>query len=347
MKYQLTFALILSVLISSWGCTEQGDQDNPKPDVFIFTDINIDKGDPDDRQSLIHLLWYSNELNIKGIVPDRFDAGGYEACMLATEAYSDDYKRFEFDRMGYPKPEIVKSLYAKNKGEGERNFIKAVESSNGPLYVLIWGNMISFRDALKNNPEIADKIRIITIGTGRKYGPQDEVAGEDCNAVNWNGPGRNDIYENPEYDNLWWLELNWTYNGMFSGEGPKEMFTKLSQYGKMGEHMKFVTKAYPWAQYFRVGDTPTVLYLIDPTGNPNDPRVSSWAGKFIKPFPDKRENYYTDFNGDINWDYEDPCNTWQNRVEMYHFCKGTLEKERPEMYLSLLNKLEKLYNSSE
>lgn len=32
----------------------------------LFTDINIDKGDPDDRQSLIHLLWYADEL--QGII---------------------------------------------------------------------------------------------------------------------------------------------------------------------------------------------------------------------------------------------------------------------------------------
>ena len=37
------------------------------PRVLIFTDINIDSGDPDDRQSLIHLLWYANELEIKGL----------------------------------------------------------------------------------------------------------------------------------------------------------------------------------------------------------------------------------------------------------------------------------------
>ena len=45
-----------------------------KPQVFIFTDINIDQGDPDDRQTLIHLLWYADEVEIKGIVPDRWNA---------------------------------------------------------------------------------------------------------------------------------------------------------------------------------------------------------------------------------------------------------------------------------
>jgi len=55
---------MIIIIISMAGCKSQ----EAKPRVFVFTDINIDKGDPDDRQSLVHLLWYADELQIEGIV---------------------------------------------------------------------------------------------------------------------------------------------------------------------------------------------------------------------------------------------------------------------------------------
>jgi len=205
--------------------------------------------------------------------------------------------------------------------------------------------MTTFQKALFDSPDIADKIRILTIGTGRKYGPVDEQVGKDCNVVNWNGRGRNEVFNDLRFDNLWWLESNWTYNGMFGGEGPRMMFEKLSQYGVLGNHIKVATKGHDWAQYCRVGDTPTVLYLIDPSNDLDNPVKGSWAGLFKKPFPEKRPNYFTDDNGNIEWDYENPCNTWDNVVEMYDYNKSTLADRREDMYEQLLKKLDYLYQN--
>ena len=123
------------------------------------------------------------------------------------------------------------------------------------------------------------------------------------------------------------------------------MFEKLSVYGDLGKHIKEVVKNESWAQYFRVGDTPSVLYMIDPNHDLNDPTQSSWAGKFTKPFPDERPNYYTDLNGPVEWDYANPCSTWENHIEMNTYAKSTLEERRPEMYNALLNKLDEIYKN--
>ena len=314
-----------------------------KPRVFVFTDINIDAGDPDDRQSLVHLLWYANELDITGIVPDRWNARGLVASKMAVEAYAEDYEKYDFQKLGYPGPKSIEEVLATDVEDAIQRLRKAASKEDDPLYVLIWGNMKNFQKAIDRYPIITNNIRVITIGTGLKYGPKDEVAGDNCKTPNWNGPGRNEVFNDPRFKNMWWLEINWTYNGMFSGKGPKEMFNKLSTYGEMGQHIKFVTKNHEWAQYFRVGDTPSVLYVIDPTHNIDDPTESSWAGKFKKPFPEERPNYYTDDNGPVKWDYSEPCNTWHNLKEMYAYNKSTLEKERPEMYEALLNKLDGIY----
>ena len=320
------------------------------PRVFVFTDINIDSGDPDDRQSLIHLLWYADELKIEGIVPDRWDAQGLEACHLVAKAYSKDYLEYHFGGKDFPKPEEVRKLFATDREDAVKRFREAASAKNDPLYVLIWGNMQLFGEALRSKPELSENIRVITIGTDlmieayRQYIPESwEKTEKPCEQYNWNGHGRNEIFNDSRFNRMWWLEINWTYEGMFTGEEPREMFHKLSEYGALGNHMKEIVKNEEWAQYFRVGDTPSVLYVIDPDHNPDDPTQNSWAGKFIKPFPQKRPNYYADYNGSVEWNYANPCETWQNHVAFRDHAKGTLEARRPEMYKKLLKKLKKLY----
>jgi len=343
MKQKTLFFLLILI---SLGCSCRAD----KPRVFVFTDINIDQGDPDDRQSLVHLFWYANELNIEGIIPDRWNAEGYEACMLALDAYGKDYTTYGLDKKGYPSARELENRIARDLDEARRLFIEAATNSDAPLYVLVWGNMKNFGRILQERPELYKNIRLITIGTDlmieeyRKHIPESWPQPEKpCEQYNWNGFGRNEIFEDSRFKDMWWLEINWTYEGMFSGEEPKAMYEKLSNYGNLGEHMLEVTKNQHWARYFRVGDTPSVLYVIDPDHDLNDPAQSSWAGRFVKPFPGERPNYYLDDKGPVEWDYEDPCNTWENHRAMRDHAKSTLERERPAMYEALLGKLNSVY----
>jgi hypothetical protein len=340
----LVFLSVLLLACSKHPAT----QSNPR--VFVFTDINIDAGDPDDRQSLIHLLWYADELDIRGIVPDRWNAHGLEACELALKAYSGDYEKLGFGKKGYPAPEIIGSRLAVDRDDAFRLFREAAAEPGGPLYVLVWGNMRNAAEALLRNPELASRIRLITIGTGlmmetgRDYLPGGWKKTElPCEQPNWNGAGREEIFRDERFRDLWWLEINWTYEGMFTGDEPREIFGRLTAFGELGRHMQEVVRNEPWAQYFRVGDTPSVLYVIDPGNDLDDPTKGSWAGQFIKPFPTQRPNYYADDCGAVAWNYADPCATWQNHPEMNRHARGTLEVRRPEMYEALLHKLQQLY----
>ncbi len=339
--------IVLLCLVTLCLTTSQA-QENPR--VFIFTDINIDSGDPDDRQSLIHLFWYANQLNIQGIVPDRWNARSVEACNLVLEAYDKDFKNYDLGLKNYPSPKRLENLVANNFEESQQLFQKALSDKSSPLYVLVWGNMKVFSKLILASPDNSNTIRLITIGTGLmmeediKHMPADWEKSKPCEQLNWNGFGRNSIYNNPRFDNMWWLEINWTYAGMFIGEEPKEMFHTLSGYGSLGKHIKEVVKNESWAQYFRVGDTPSVLYVIDPDHDRDNPLESSWAGKFVQPFPDKRPNYYTDTNGAQQWDYANPCNTWKNHKAMRDEATNTLLSRRPEMYKALVDKLDSLYH---
>jgi len=283
-------ALLIIVYFLSLGLSSA----QVTPRVFIFTDINIDKGDPDDRQSLIHLMWYANELQIEGIVPDRWEADGYQACELVVDAYDQDFQQNNFQQKGYPNPASIRKLIATDNSHAIQLFQQAASKTESPLYVLIWGNMRKFGQALGKNPNLSQNIRVVTIGTGLMlekdipHLPESWGKSEPCVQLNWNGFGRNEIYHNPQYNDMWWLEINWTYNGMFTGEEPKQIFSKLSQYGNLGHHMHDVVKNQSWSRYFRVGDTPSVLYVIDQTHNLSKPTQASWAGQFAQPFPDKK-----------------------------------------------------------
>ena len=342
MKHCIVFFLI----IAGFFC--QRTHGSATPRVFIFTDINIEAGDPDDRQSLIHLLWYADELEIVGIVPDRVSARGVEACTLAIEAYAKDYEAFDFKSRGYPEPQELCKILVWEREAVIRQFRKHASSLNDPLYILIWGNMNQFGDVIRECIDLKSNIRVLTIGSGlmldkdRQYVKKENLL-PPAEQMNWNSPGRNQIYSDPRFDDLWWIEINWTYNGMFSGNAPRQMFTKLLTYGSMGQHMEEVTRNNDWARYFRVGDTPSVLYLIDPAHDPDDPTRSSWAGAFRRALPAERPNYFTDDCGPVEWDYSDPARTWHNHEAVFQYSKATLERERPAMYAALLEKLGSLY----
>lgn len=321
----MRFLFLLLITISGYA--------NNRPNVIITTDINNAGGDPDDKQSLLHLLWYADQLNIIGIIPDAWESKGYEATMDDIKVYQTDYKKYKFGQKGFPHPDTITNRVMHNEGASIALIIRAAHQSRGPLYILAWGNLITVQKALDQDPSIVSKIRLLSIATGVKYGPQDEVLGEDCHAVNWNGKGRAEIYHDKRFDKLWWLENNWMYNGMFPGTEPKDMLERLTQYGAMGAYMKTIVAPFAWAQYFRAGDTPTVLYLLN----------NKWVGTYTQPFPAEKPNYYTDAAGSIAWNYADPCQTWQNAKPMYEHNKATLLEKRPEIYQALLAKLDRLY----
>lgn len=319
-----------------------------RPRVFVFTDININAGDPDDRQSLIHLLWYADELEIEGIVPDRWDARGFEACTLALDAYEKDFQSFDLGRKGYPAPGKLRGRIARNRDEAITRFAKAASGAT-PLHVLVWGNMRLCGDALRAHPDALANLRLITVGTGlmleahRPGLPADWERFHPCEQPNWNGAGRRDLFTDPRFHDLWWIEMNWTVNGMFTGDEPRQMFDQLQCFGALGKHIREVTENEPWARYFRVGDTPSVLYLLDPRHEPSDPGRTTWAGHYIQHFPRERPAFFSDDFGKVNWDPVNPCKTWSNHADFCRNAQSTLEQERPAMYKALLSKLRRIY----
>ncbi|NKB65858.1 MAG: DUF1593 domain-containing protein [Candidatus Latescibacteria bacterium] len=312
------------------------------PRLIVTTDINAGAGDPDDRQSLCHLLYYASELDIRAIVPDRFSETGTIACTIAFDLYEKDYlnPRTKYRDYGYPAPDYFRhqALVADREAAVQRIVDEATGSDPRPLWVLAWGNLEVIGQALRQAPQIKDKVRLITIGTFLRA----RENGGDGQQNNWNGRGRQYVFD--DHPDLWWLEIDWTYNGMFPGVESVQLKEDLAAFGgDLGQHIKDVIGSVDWADNFRAGDTPTVLYLIDPDHDLDDPTVPSWAGRYMQPFPLERPNYWTDITGGYEWDFADPARTWENASSVYQVRVATLLERRPAMYAALLAKVKDLY----
>ena len=164
-----------------------------------------------------------------------------------------------------------------------------------------------------------------------------------CEKSNWNGRGRDEIFDDPRFDKLWWIENDWAYNGMFGGQEPADFLLEIKEYGHLGYHIWKVVQSHSWAHYFRAGDTPTLLYLLEQIDH-NDPSHSTWAGKFLRPFPEKRPDYWIDDAGHEDWNYEDPCETWDLAKEVYDYRVEGLMEHREAIYAAFRTKMQQLYS---
>ncbi len=347
-----TLSLVLWILIFHTIIFEAPAQIRPR--VMITSDLNTDSGDPDDKQSMAHLFMYADEVEIVSIIPDRWDVHGIEATMICIDAYEKDFNNpdYNYQNFEYPTPEYLRSMVQRSPEEAVHSIIsQAKKDDPRPLHVLVWGNMKTIKDALFKAPEIVDKVRVYTIATNLMAENPDAAthsrsAVEYGKRINWNGHGRNEIFNDPRFDQLWWLENDWAYNGMFEGEAPGKFLQEIKQYGVLGYYIWECVQPWDWAHYFRAGDTPTLLYLLEPNVDINDPSQSTWAGRFIKPFPEERPNYWIDDAGNEAWNYKDPSQTWEMAPSVYEHRVRKLMDKRDEMYAAYREKMKILYHKN-
>jgi hypothetical protein len=209
--------------------------------------------------------------------------------------------------------------------------------------------MNTLKDALLQAPDIVDNIRIYTIATHRMAENTDALENSRDSLQfglrrNWNHPGRDEIFNDERFAHLWWLENDWGYNGMFEGQAPRDFLAEIKEYGALGYHIWDVVQPFGWANYFRAGDTPTLLYLLEPAVDINNPATSSWAGKFVRPYPEERPNYWIDDAGPAAWNYAHPEKTWTKANEVYQNRVNNLRQSRDAWYDAYRQKMKKIYN---
>ncbi|MBT33251.1 MAG: hypothetical protein CMO01_26620 [Thalassobius sp.] len=254
------------------------------PRVIVSTDIGGD--DPDDFQSMVHFLLYADRFDIEGLISSPPKEGRAKHIKEAIAAYALDYPKLK-QHGDFPKPSKLLKLTKQGATDAQAGLVpqelsdgaewiikKAQSKDERPLYILVWGSITDVAQAVYKAPNIKEKIRVYSIGS-------------------WNtrldSLSRNYLYE--QHPDLWWIENNSTFRGMYMGGNQADDYGNLSfiekhvkDYGAMGKLFWDKKKD------IKMGDTPAVLYMLN--GNPAKPESESWGGAFIK--TDHSSNYWTD-----------------------------------------------------
>ncbi|MBQ8655115.1 MAG: DUF1593 domain-containing protein [Clostridia bacterium] len=253
--------------------------------VIVTTDIG--GSDPDDFQSMVHYLLYSDVFDTEGLISSPWGEGRASDIHAVIDEYEKDYPKLRAHSPRYPYPDELRAVtfqgtpdFAPYKGwsqptEASEHIIRcARKEDERPLYLLMWGLLEDLAQALHDAPDILPRLRVHYIGgPNKKWGP---------NAY---------AYIRKNFPDLWMIENNSTYRGWFNGgdmTAPWGNDTFVSTYaadsGALGHY--FNTHL---GGVIKMGDTPTVAWLL--RGNPEDPESESWGGSYA-PVKDMPERVY-------------------------------------------------------
>jgi len=242
--------------------------------ILVSTDIG--GTDPDDFQSMVHLLVYADCFDIEGLVSSPYGPGRKEHILEAIDCYASDYPNLKTYSDQYPTPDTLRAIT--KQGETERAPYAGVRRSTKgsrwivecarrddprPLHVLVWGGIEDLAQALHDAPDILPKLRVYWIGgPNKKWGPD---------------PFQ---YIATHHPKLWIIESNATYRGWFtggnqSGQWGNKAFVSQHIAGKGALGDFFVSKKGD----IKMGDTPSVGWLLK--GAPDDPSLPGWGGQFV------------------------------------------------------------------
>ncbi len=262
--------------------------DGEKPRVIVSTDIG--GSDPDDFQSMVHYLIYADVFDTEGLISSPPHGGRVKDILECIAAYEKDYTNLRTWSEDYPSPDALRrvtkqgaidpqsgDLPDKKISEGAEFIVeRAGADDSRPLYVLVWGSITDVAQAVHKDPGIKSMLRVYSIGS-------------------WNtrqDPRARDYLFNNHQD-LWWIESDSTFRGMYMGGvqdndlGNRSFPAKhVEGHGHLGS--LFMQKKAD----IKMGDTPSVLYLLH--GDPDKPETPHWGGAFVRPEPDKRPTYWHD-----------------------------------------------------
>ena len=254
----------------------KGALDGVRHRVLVSTDIG--GTDPDDQQSMVHLLLYADVFDLEGLVSSPYGPGRKSHILEVIDRYERDYANLRSHSNRYPTPDALRAMtkqgeldvapYAgvRQATEGSRWIIERARVADPrPLYVLVWGGLEDLAQALHDAPDILPKLRVHFIGGPNKKWSPDAYR-----------------YIATHHPSLWMIEANATYNGWFvggdmGGDRGNDTFVKahVAGHGALGEYFTALLGG-----VIKMGDTPTVSRLL--RGAPEDPTQPSWGGRYVR-----------------------------------------------------------------
>ena len=211
-------SLLLSSCQRSMGTKDgvgaaSGTSSTGRQRIVVSTDIG--GTDPDDNQSMVHLMMYSDKFDIEGIISSpSFGEGSKEELLRMVGLYEQDYPALARHNGHLVAPDSLRKLCKQGRHglmphrgyseptEGSEWIVScARRASDRPLWVLVWGTLEDVAQALHDAPDIAPKIRVYFIG-----GPNKK----------WGVNSYAYIAEN--FPDLWFIENNASYRGFITDD---------------------------------------------------------------------------------------------------------------------------------
>ena len=265
---------VLTMVTSSAGAAAP---DAPRrPRVLVSTDIG--GTDPDDDQSMVHLLVTADWLELEGLVSSPYGPGRKQDILEVIDCYERDFANLRTYSPVYPAPDALRTITRQGAldSSGPSGFGRATDGSDWiircarrddprPLHVLVWGGLEDLAQALHDAPDILPKLRVYFIGGPNKM---------------WCVDAYN--YIEQQHPALWIIEANATYRGWFTGGNQQggwsnQGFTTrhIAGHGALGDY--FATQL---EGTIKMGDSPSVGWLLH--GTPGDPTQPGWGGQFVR-----------------------------------------------------------------
>ena len=273
------------------------DESSGKHRMIVLTDI---EADPDDTQSLVRLLLYSNGIDIKGLIATTScwhrDIVNPESIEKVIHAYSKIQPNLIKHEAGFPDAEsllaLVKSGLPKygmlgvgdgKDSEGSDWIIKVLgEKDERPLWISVWGGVNTLAQALHKTKNIKTeaetkklvaKLRVYTISD------------QDDSGI-WIRNNFPDLFyivtPGDHYASATWNAINTFVKGINNETISNSWIAKNIQqgHGPLGAE-------YPDVAWGVEGDTPSYLSLI-PNGlnDAEHPEWGGWGGRYELYKPD-------------------------------------------------------------
>lgn len=242
--------------------------------MIVTTDIG--GSDPDDIQSLVHLMVMLNDVDLEGVISQHawvpYGTGAIDVIDSVIDAYEKVLPNLRIHGNGYPdanairsvvkigQPQAAMACVGEDKdSEGSEWIIKVVDKKDErPVWIAAWSGMNTLAQALwkvrhTRSPEDVDKF----VSKLRVY----DILGQD-DAGAW-------IAKN--FPQLIYIRNNAVYGWTNSDEWYRKNVQEIGPLGKVYASRMWATE----------GDTPSFLYCIDNGLNaPEYIDFGGWGGRF-------------------------------------------------------------------
>jgi len=311
--YCVLTVILLCCSISLLSCstaTTISEDEPPFPDkqrVIVLTDI---ENEPDDAQSLVRFLLYSNEMDVEGLLATTSvwmrDTTRADKILGHIEAYGQVRNNLLVHTAGYPEADELVSVVRScrpvygmegvgegNDTEGSEHIIEVVDREDErPVWVTAWGGANCLAQALwtvreTRTPEelsaFVAKLRVYTISDQDNSGPWMRREFPDLfYIVTPSSP-----YDGNDYKYATWVGISGDrFHGNFTGpdfslvDNPWLTENIRTGHGPLGQR-------YPATEYLMEGDTPSFMnFFQNGLVGYITPTYGGWGGRYVLSQPE-------------------------------------------------------------